>query len=114
MSPRGKITTRNPETGEKTEYTVDCVLSARLNKWLELTEDERDLLRKSIEQTEASGKYPSTVGDGSCVISINGVGSSRTIDVTATITGSPEYVKNIQVTVKRVGNSINIISWSET
>lgn len=53
------------------------------------------------------------VGNGSCNISISGTGRDRTINITATIFGPPNYVKKIQVTAKRAGSSINLISWQE-
>lgn len=50
---------------------------------------------------------------GNCTIDVSGSGSDRTVDVTATISGPPQYIKKLQITAKRVGNSINIISWEE-
>ena len=63
MSPRGCITITNPETGKETVHTADDVLSAKLNRWSKLTENERDSLKKSIEQTTASGRFPSLEDD---------------------------------------------------
>lgn len=63
-----------------------------------------------------SAVYPGStlnVGDGSCTMSVSGSGSLRTIDVGATITGPPRFVKNIRVNVQRLGQSISITSWSE-
>ena len=56
---------------------------------------------------------PLDVGDGSCTITISGTGADRTIDVEATITTPVDYIRNIRVTVKRTGNSINVVSWQE-
>lgn len=72
---------------------------------------EEALLRLRDDSSYSGGSL--TVGDGSCAITISGVGSSKTIDITATIIGPPEYVKKIQISAKRIGNSINIISWQE-
>lgn len=53
------------------------------------------------------------VGNGSCTINVSGEGQDRIIDITAITSGPPQYVKKIQIIAKRVGNSINIVSWSE-
>jgi len=53
------------------------------------------------------------LGDGSCTISISGTGSDRTIDITATITGPPDYIKKLQAVIKRTGYAVNLISWQE-
>lgn len=53
------------------------------------------------------------VGDGSCTINISGTDSNWVIDVSAEITGPPDYVRSLQITVKRTGNSINILTWQE-
>jgi len=66
-------------------------------------------LRDNANYTDSS----LNVGSGSCNISISGTGSDRTIDITATISGPPDYVKKIQITAKRAGNSINLVSWQE-
>lgn len=73
---------------------------------------EEALLRLRDNASYSGGSL--NVGNGSCTISISGTGSDRTIDISATLTGPPDYVKKIQVTAKRVGNSINIVSWQET
>lgn len=54
------------------------------------------------------------VGNGSCVITVSGSGTDRTIDITATITNPPpSFTKSLRLTAKRVGNSINITTFSE-
>lgn len=55
-----------------------------------------------------------SLGNSTCVIGLSGVGADRTIVVTSTISDPPDYVKHLQITVKRAGNSVNILSWSET
>lgn len=72
---------------------------------------EEALLRLRDNAGYAGGSL--NVGNGSCNMSISGIGSDRTIEITATLTGPPDYVKKLQVTAKRVGNSINITSWQE-
>jgi hypothetical protein len=54
-----------------------------------------------------------TMGDGMCTISISGAGSDRTIDVEATISEASVYVRRLQLTIKRTGNSVNIVSWNQ-
>jgi hypothetical protein len=54
-----------------------------------------------------------SLGDASCTISVSGSGASKTIDVTATIAVPPDYTRKLQVTTKRTGNSINVLTWSE-
>jgi hypothetical protein len=54
-----------------------------------------------------------TVGNGTCQINATGSGTLRTIDVTATISGQPQYIRKIHVTARRIGNSINLLSWEE-
>ena len=72
---------------------------------------EEALLRLRDNASYSGGSL--SVGNGSCTISISGTGSDKTIDVEAAIAGPPEYVRKIQLVVKRTGNSINIISWQE-
>lgn len=50
---------------------------------------------------------------GSCIVDIEASANDRTIDITATIPGPPEYVKKLELTAKRVGHSLNIIFWQE-
>lgn len=75
---------------------------------------EEGLLRLRNEDTyTGTGATPLPVGNGSCTISVSGVGSDRTIDVVGNHNATPTFSKGIQVTVKRTGNSINIVSWQE-
>jgi hypothetical protein len=73
---------------------------------------EEALIRIRNDDTYTGGSL--NVGDGSCTISVSGTGSDRTVDVTATISGSSlDYIKRIQITTKIIGNSINILTWTE-
>lgn len=72
---------------------------------------EEALLRLRDSASYTGGSL--NVGNGSCIMSISGTDPNFTIDVTATITGPPQYIKKVQVTTKRAGNSINIVSWQE-
>lgn len=72
---------------------------------------EEALLRLRDNASYTGGSL--NVGDGSCTISISGTGADRTITITASISGPPQYTRKVQVTIKRAGNSINIISWVE-
>lgn len=72
---------------------------------------EEALLRLRDNVTYSGGTL--NVGDGSCTMSISGSGSIRTIDIVATITGPPRFVKSIRVTARRLGNSISITGWNE-
>ena len=54
------------------------------------------------------------LGDGSCTINVSGSGSEKTIAISATIPGTPQYVRKLKVIAKRVGNSINLTGWEET
>ncbi|MBP7842672.1 hypothetical protein KA017_01575 [Candidatus Woesebacteria bacterium] len=66
-------------------------------------------LRDSVTYTGGTLTY----GGGSCTIAVSGSGSDRTIDIDATVSVPPDYVKHLQITVKRTGNSINILTWQE-
>lgn len=76
---------------------------------------EEALLRLRDDATyDLDGAEVSLPGlDGSCTMDISDTGANRTIDITATISGPPQYVKKLQITAKRAGNSINITSWQE-
>jgi len=50
---------------------------------------------------------------GSCAVDVSGAGNDRTVDITAAISGPPQYLKKLQITAKRVGNSLNLTSWQE-
>ena len=54
-----------------------------------------------------------TVGNGSCVILVTGTGANRTITVTATLPGPPNYVIQYMVTAKRAGGNIRVISFQK-
>jgi hypothetical protein len=53
------------------------------------------------------------VGNGLCTINISGTGINRQIDVVGQIDGTPGYFKQIEVNVEILGNSINVLNWSE-
>lgn len=72
---------------------------------------EEALLRLRDDASYSGGSL--NVGNGSCTINISGTGSDRTIDVSATLSVPPDYVKKLQITAKRIGNSINSITWQE-
>jgi hypothetical protein len=52
-------------------------------------------------------------GNGLCTISIEGTGTTRTINVVGQIDQTSDYVKHIRVEVELLGNSINILSLGE-
>jgi len=54
-----------------------------------------------------------TFNSGNCTISVSGAGSNKTIDVVASLSEPPNFVRRTQMTVKRTGNSINILTWQE-
>ncbi len=72
---------------------------------------EESLLRLRDDVNYSGGSLQ--VGNGSCTINVIGAGSDRTIDVTGTISGPPQFVRQLQLTVKRTGQSINILTWQE-
>lgn len=72
---------------------------------------EESLLRLRDNVNYSGGSL--AVGNGNCTITVSGTGSSRTIDITSIIAGPPQYVKKIRATVKRTGNSLNLLTWLE-
>lgn len=72
---------------------------------------EESLLRLRDNATYSGGSL--NLGDGSCTISISGTGANKTITIEATITEPSNYIKNLSATVKRIGNSINLLTWQE-
>ena len=72
---------------------------------------EEALLRLRNDANYSSGSL--NVGGGTCSINVNGVGADRTIDVSAQLTNLSDYSQSIQVIVKRAGNSVNVVSWSQ-
>lgn len=53
------------------------------------------------------------VGNGSCTMNISDVGGNKKIEIVATISGPPRYIRRLQIEAKRKGNAINILSWQE-
>lgn len=91
--------------------------SLDFKKGQEVLKAAEGCVEEALLRLRDSGLYSGgalNVGDGSCNIVISGSGSSRTITVEATISDPPDYVRNIEVTVKRTGNSINILTWQES
>jgi hypothetical protein len=72
---------------------------------------EDALIQLRNVQSYSGGTLP--VGNGSCAIVISGGGSSRTIDVTATIVGPPNYGTTRRVTAILSGGSIIRLSDQE-
>jgi len=72
---------------------------------------EEALLRLRDEVSYTGGSLQTE--NGSCTITVNGTGSNKTIEVVTTLDGIPSYVRKIEITAKRVGNSINLLSWKE-
>jgi len=72
---------------------------------------EESLLRLRDDVNYTTGSL--NLSGGSCNITVSGAGANRTISITATIPGPPSYTKNLSATVKRAGNSINLLTWQE-
>jgi hypothetical protein len=72
---------------------------------------EESLLRLRREADYLGGSL--NLGSGSCTINVTGVGNQKTVDVVGTIVGPPQFVRKIQITAKRLGNSINVINWTQ-
>ncbi len=72
---------------------------------------EEALLRLRNDSNYAGASL--NVGNGTCSINVSGADADRTIDVSAQLTNLSSYTQNIQVTAKRTGNSINIVSWNQ-
>ena len=72
---------------------------------------EESLIRLRDDVNYSGGTLSLT--SGNCTSTVTGTGADRTINITASITGPPSYSKAIQITVKRTGGSVNIISWQE-
>lgn len=72
---------------------------------------EEALLRLRDDVNYSGGSLQ--LGAGSCTISITDTGSDRTIDVTGTIAGPPQFMRSLQLTVKRTGQSIRVLTWQE-
>ena len=70
-------------------------------------------LRDNASWNPGGAQVPLPGPDGTCTINISGTGANRTVDIVATISGPPQHIKKLQITVKRMGNSINIITWQE-
>ncbi len=72
---------------------------------------EEALLRIRNDVNYSGGNLSLT--SGLCTINVSGTGSDRVIDITSEVAGPPRYIKRLQVTVKRTGQSVNIINWEE-
>lgn len=72
---------------------------------------EEGLLRLRDDGNYSGGTLQ--VEAGSCTIVVSDVGSNRTLDVTGQVPGPPMYERSIQVTVRRMGTSINLLTWQE-
>lgn len=72
---------------------------------------EEGLLRLRDDVNYSGGTLQ--VGGGSCTIMVSGTGSNRTLNVTGRLPGPPSYERSIEVTVRRAGKSINLVTWQE-
>lgn len=72
---------------------------------------EDSLIRLRNVQSYTGGTL--VVGNGSCTIAISGGGTSRTIDVTATIPGPPNFNAIRRVTATLSGGSIRALTDQE-
>lgn len=73
---------------------------------------EESLIRLRNDVNYAGGSLQ--LDGGYCTISISGTGSNRTIDIVGQIDGPPVFIRRLQLTVKRAGQSINILTWQES
>ena len=73
---------------------------------------EEALIRLRDDNTYSGGSL--NLGDGSCTIGVSGSGSDRTITIQSTISDPPDYIKNLTATVKLTGNSIKLVTWTES
>lgn len=73
--------------------------------------NEEALIRLRDDVNYSGGTL--NLGYGSCTSVVSGTGSNKTIDTTASLTEPPNFVRRTQITVKRTGNSINILTWQE-
>ena len=72
---------------------------------------EETLLRLRNDVNYTGGSL--ILGDADCIVIVSGTGADRTISITSTISDPPDYVKHLELTVKRAGNSINILTFQE-
>jgi hypothetical protein len=74
---------------------------------------EEALRRIKINSSSYSGSSLS-LGGGSCIISVSGAGSNRTITVSSTISSNGNtYGKKIQSGITLSGDTITVSSWNE-
>jgi hypothetical protein len=77
---------------------------------------EESLLRlRDNDAWDPEGEEISLPGlTGICSVEVTASNSERQLEITSTITGSPQYDKKIEVEAKVVGHSVNLISREET
>ena len=70
-----------------------------------------DISNYIVNNSSDSITLPDTTGN--CNIDVSDTDANRTIDITTIISSPPDYIKNLQLTVKRTGRSINLLTWTE-
>src|SRR3972149_7439961 len=71
------------------------------------------LRRKNDPSYTGTGANALIVGDGECSISVSPSGADKIIDVAAQVSEPSIYIKRLSVTVRTLGNSINILNFSQ-
>ncbi len=75
---------------------------------------EEALLRlKNNSSYTGTGAVALIVGNGECSISVSPSGVDKVINVTAQVSEPSTYIKRLRVTVRTLGNSINILNFSQ-
>ena len=72
---------------------------------------EEALLQLKTDSTYSGGSLP--LGNGTCNILVSVFGDNNVIDVEAEISGTPRFVKRLQVSAKRANDHITVINVSE-
>lgn len=72
---------------------------------------EEALIRLKANSAYSGGSL--NIDNASCTITITSTGANKTIDITSTTSGPPDFVKHIQATARTTGTSINLLNWQE-
>lgn len=72
---------------------------------------EEALLRLRNDTNYSGGSLQ--LSDGSCTITVTGSGNNRTIFISSQLSNPPRSTRELEVTVKRTGTSISILTWQE-
>lgn len=73
-------------------------------------------LENTLQILKTDPSYPGgtlNIDAASCNITVTSTGANKAIEITAILSGPPDFTKKISATARTTGTSINLINWQE-